>query len=56
MAKKEENEFSAARKKRRFKIAVLRTKKFIGAILALAIVCGAVWLFVKEDVAGIIGD
>ncbi len=56
MAKKEENEFSAARKKRRFKIAMLRTKKFIGAILALAIVCGAVWLFVKEDVAGIIGD
>ena len=56
MAKKEKNEFSAARKKRRFKIAVLRTKKFIGAVLALAIVCVAVWLFVKEDVAGIIGD
>lgn len=56
MAKKEKNEFSAARKKRRFKIAVLRTKKFIGAALALVIVCGAVWIFVKEDVAGIIGD
>ena len=56
MAKKEKNEFSAARKKRRFKIAMLRTKKFIGAVLALAIVCAAVWLFVKEDVAGIIGD
>ena len=56
MAKKQENEFSAARKKRRFKIAMLRTKKFIGAVLALAIVCVAVWLFVKEDVAGIIGD
>ena len=56
MAKKEKNEFSAARKKRRFKIAMLRTKKFIGAVLALAIVCVAVWLFVKEDVAGIIGD
>lgn len=56
MAKKEKNEFSAARKKRRFKIAMLRTKKFIGAVLALTIVCVAVWLFVKEDVAGIIGD
>lgn len=56
MAKKEKNEFSAARKKRRFKIAMLRTKKFIGAVLALVIVCVAVWLFVKEDVAGIIGD
>lgn len=56
MAKKEKNEFSAARKKRRFKIAMLRTKKFIGAVLALVIVCAAVWLFVKEDVAGIIGD
>lgn len=56
MAKKEKNEFSAARKKRRFKIAMLRTKKFIGAVLAFAIVCVAVWLFVKEDVAGIIGD
>lgn len=56
MAKKKKNEFSAARKKRRFKIAMLRTKKFIGAVLALAIVCVAVWLFVKEDVAGIIGD
>lgn len=56
MAKKEKNEFSAARKKRRFKIVMLRTKKFIGAVLALVIVCAAVWLFVKEDVAGIIGD
>lgn len=56
MAKKEENEFSAARKKRRFKIAMLRTKKFIGAALIFAIVCALVWIFVKEDVAGIIGD
>lgn len=56
MAKKEENEFSAARKKRRFKIAMLRTKKFIGAVVIFAIVCLAVWLFIKEDVAGIIGD
>ena len=56
MAKKQENEFSAARKKRRFKIAVLRTRKFIGAALALVIVCFGVWIFVKEDVAGIIGD
>ena len=56
MAKKEENEFSAARKKRRFKIAMLRTKKFIGAVLAFAIICCAVFLFVKEDIAGIIGD
>ena len=56
MAKKEENELSAERKKRRFKIAMLRTKKFIGAVLAFAIICCAVFLFVKEDIAGIIGD
>lgn len=56
MEKKEKNEFSEARKKRRFKIAMLRTKKFVGAVLAFVILCSAVWIFVKEDIAGVIGD
>lgn len=56
MAKKETNEFETARKKRRAKIASQRMRKFIGAVLLFAIVCGAVYLFVTEDVAGIIGD
>ncbi len=56
MAKKETNEFEAARKKRRAKIATGRFKKFVGAALLFAIVCGAVYIFVTEDVIGIIGD
>ncbi len=56
MAKKETNEFETARKKRRAKIASQRMRKFIGALLLFAIVCGAVYVFVTEDIAGIIGD
>ena len=56
MAKKEPNEFDAARKKRRLKIAAQRLKKIIGAALILLFVVVAVYLFVKEDIAGILGD
>lgn len=56
MAKKEPNEFDAARKKRRLKIAAQRLKKIIGAALILIFVVAAVYLFVKEDIAGILGD
>ena len=56
MAKKEQNEFEIARKKRRKKFAAQRTRKFIGAVLAMALLCGGIYLFVENDVAGIIGD
>ncbi|MBQ2899082.1 MAG: hypothetical protein IJE28_05015 [Oscillospiraceae bacterium] len=56
MAKKEQNEFEIARKKRRKKFAAQRNRKFIGALLLLAILCTGIYFFVEEDVAGIIGD
>lgn len=56
MAKKEQNEFEAARKKRQRKFAAQRGRKFIGAILLLAILCTGIYYFIEEDVAGIIGD
>lgn len=56
MAKKEKNEFEIARKKRRKKISAQRTRKFIGAVLIITILCVGIYLFIKEDVAGIIGD
>ena len=56
MAKKEQNEFEIARKKRRKKLAAERSRKFIGALLLAAILVGGTWLFIEEDVAGIIGD
>lgn len=56
MAKKEQNEFEIARKKRQKKFAAQRTRKFIGAVLILAVLLGAIYLFITEDVAGIIGD
>ena len=56
MAKKEQNEFEIARKKRRKKFAAERNRKFIGAVLALAILCTGIYFFIEEDVAGIIGD
>ncbi len=56
MAKKEINEFEAARKKRQKKFAAQRTRKFIAVTLILAILSAGIYIFVKEDVAGIIGD
>ena len=56
MAKKEQNEFEAARKKRRRKFAAQRTRKFIGAVLVIAVLLGAIYLFITEDIGGIIGD
>ena len=56
MAKKEQNEFEIARKKRRRKFAAQRTKKFIGAVLLLAVLFVGTHFFIKEDIAGIIGD
>lgn len=56
MAKKEQNEFEIARKKRRRKFAAQRNRKFIGAVLLFAILCGGIYFFIEEDVAGIIGD
>ena len=56
MAKKEQNEFEIARKKRQRKFAAQRNRKFIGAMLLLAILCTGIYFFIEEDVAGIIGD
>lgn len=56
MAKKEKNEFEIARKKRQKKISAQRTRKFIGALLILTVLIVGIHLFIKEDVAGIIGD
>ncbi len=56
MAKKKTSEFETARKKRRAKIASQRMRKFIGTLLLFAIICGAVYIFITEDVAGIISD
>jgi hypothetical protein len=56
LAKKEQNEFEIARKKRRRKFAAQRSRKFIGAVLLFAILCGGIYFFIEEDVAGIIGD
>lgn len=56
MAKKEQNEFEIARKKRRKKISAQRTRKLIGAVLIIAILFIGIHFFIEEDVAGIIGD
>lgn len=56
MAKKETNEFDAARKKRRFKIAAQRTGKLIGAVLLLLVVVAAIFLVIRGDLIGILGD
>ncbi len=56
MAKKEISEFEAARKKRRKKFAQERTRKITAIVLALAILSLGIYLFIKEDIAGIIGD
>ncbi|MBQ7875370.1 MAG: hypothetical protein IJ306_09505 [Oscillospiraceae bacterium] len=56
MAKKEQNEFEIARKKRQKKISAQRTRKFIGAVLIIGILAAGIHFFIKEDVAGIIGD
>ncbi|MBR5873070.1 MAG: hypothetical protein IKZ06_05440 [Oscillospiraceae bacterium] len=56
MAKKEQNEFEIARKKRQKKFAAQRTRKFIGGMLVLAILVTGIYFFIEEDVAGIIGD
>ena len=56
MAKKEQNEFEIARKKRRKKFAAQRNRKFIGALLVMAILCTGIYFFIEEDIAGIIGD
>ena len=56
MAKKEQNEFEIARKKRQRKIAAQRNRKLIGAILAVTVLCVGIYFFIEEDVAGIIGD
>ena len=56
MAKKEQNEFEIARKKRRKKFAAQRNRKFIGALLIMAILCTGIYFFIEEDIAGIIGD
>lgn len=56
MAKKEQSEFDIARKKRRKKIVAQRNRKFIGAVLILALLFGTIYLFITEDIAGIIGD
>lgn len=56
MAKKEENEFEIARKKRQKKFAAQRSRRFIGALLLAAVLIGGTWFFIEEDIAGIIGD
>jgi hypothetical protein len=56
LAKKEQNEFEIARKKRRKKFAAQRNRKIIGALLSLVILCAGIYFFIEEDVAGIIGD
>lgn len=56
MAKKEQNEFEIARKKRRKKFAAQRKRKFIGAVIILTVLCVGIHFFIKEDIAGIIGD
>ena len=56
MPKKEKNEFEIARKKRRKKISAQRTRKFIGAMLIIAVLSAGIYFFVEEDIAGIIGD
>ena len=56
MAKKEQNEFEIARKKRQKKFAAQRSRRFIGAFLIIAILCSGIYFFIEEDVAGIIGD
>ena len=56
MAKKEQNEFEIARKKRQRKIAAQRNRKLIGAILAVTVLCVGIYFFIEEDIAGIIGD
>lgn len=56
MAKKETNEFDAARKKRRFKIVTQRFGKLIGGVLLFLLVVGAIYLTIKEDLIGILGD
>ena len=56
MAKKEQNEFEIARKKRQKKFAAQRNRKFIGTVLVLAILIGGIYFFIEEDIAGIIGD
>ncbi len=56
MAKKEQNEFEIARKKRQKKFAAQRNRRFIGAVLLLAIIITGIYFFIEEDVAGIIGD
>ncbi len=56
MAKKEQNEFEIARKKRRKKFAAQRNRRFIGAVLLMAILVAGTWFFIEEDIAGIIGD
>lgn len=56
MAKKEQNEFEIARKKRRKKISAQRQRKFIAAVIILAVLCTGIHFLIKEDVAGIIGD
>lgn len=54
--KKGKSEFEIARRKRKAKIVAGRTAKFIGAVLILGIVCVSVYLFVSNDIAGIISD
>ena len=56
MAKKEQNEFEIARKKRQKKFAAQRMRKFIGALLITVLVLAGIYLFISEDIAGIIGD
>ena len=56
MAKKEQNEFEIARKKRQKKFAAQRSRRFIGALLLAAVLIGGTWFFIEEDIAGIIGD
>ncbi|MBP1573997.1 MAG: hypothetical protein J6C34_00090 [Oscillospiraceae bacterium] len=56
MAKKEQNEFEIARKKRQKKFAAQRNRRFVGALLLLTILCTGIYFFIEEDVAGIIGD
>ena len=54
--KKGKSEFEIARKKRRAKIVAGRFGKFIGAVLILAVVCCGIYLFITNDIAGIISD
>ncbi len=56
LSKKEVSEFEAARKKRRKKFARERTRKITAIILILAILSLGIYFFIKEDIAGIIGD